>query len=135
MPDDGNDWVGKINSRKDVGADRRVQLHFGEFSVGELTWLVEDVLRDSKFPHVVEQSCRFNSLNQPTVMDTKFTSETQGVLLDTPDVAVGNLIFRIDCHREGLDCRKIKSIQFIDMLVCVLDARHRELEGKIQYQQ
>ena len=46
------------------------------------------------------------------------------VMLHSPNVAMCDLVFRIDCHSEGLDRGHVELIQFNQMPIGVLRTTH-----------
>src|SRR5262245_20749847 len=71
MSDDRYDWIWEANRRQQVCSDRGMPLHRLEFGSCELAWLVQDVLRNREFAHVVEQCCGFDRFQLSVVVDTQ----------------------------------------------------------------
>src|SRR5262245_28629355 len=105
-------WVRKVNRRKNIGSHACVELHFLEFSWRQFARLIQYVLRDGEFSHVVEKSGSFNSLDEPLISYADLAGQPSCVELDTSDMTMCDLIFGINGHCEGFDCREIELVKF-----------------------
>src|SRR5262245_37894693 len=98
MPNNWNDRIGKINCRQDVGADTCVKLHLFKFSRRKFAWLIENVLWHGQFAHVVKKCGRFRSFDQSFISNAQTLSQTYCIYLDTSDMAMRDLILRVNGH-------------------------------------
>ena len=96
--------------------------HRLEFCGRELSWFIQDVLRDCKFPHVVQQGSGLDRLKLRRLRHSKSLSQFDSVDLDTPDVAVGNLILGINRHCQSLDRRQVQIVDLGDVSVGVSES-------------
>ena len=69
--------------------------------------LFRSVLRNCKFTHVMKEGGGLDRLNQGNVFDAEMPRESDGVLLDSANVAVCDLVLRVDCHRQRFDSRNV----------------------------
>ena len=103
MPHDRHDRVRKVNRRQDVCTDACVQLHLLELGLSQFSGFVEDVLRNGQLAHVMKKCRSFDCFQQLFVAHTDVSRKARRVYLDTANMAVGDLIFCVNRHREGLD--------------------------------
>ena len=104
-PDDWNYRVRKVNRSENVRTDGHVEFHFLEFRGRELSWFVQDVFGNRQLSRVMKESGRFDCFNQIRVRDAKVACQANRERLDTPNMTVGDLIFRVDRHCERFDGR------------------------------
>src|SRR5215471_7632963 len=135
VPDDWHDRIGKRNRRQDVGTHARMQLHLFEFGGGEFAGLVENVLRNGEFSHVMQQSCGFERFDLIRICEPDVASEADGARLDASDMTVSNLILSVDGHRECFYRRQVQGIEFCQMAVGVFDTSHGSAECHVDDQQ
>lgn len=135
VADNRRDGVREINLREDARADGRVQLHALVFGRGQLAGLVQDELWNRELPHVVKKRSRLDRLHQRLVGDAQPFGKGHGVGLHPADVAVGDLILRVDGHRQRLDGRQVEPVQLPEVLVRVLHAGCRRAEGQVRDEQ
>ena len=112
MSDNWGYEVLEVDARHEISADARVHLHPFELGGCQLARLVQDVLWNTNLPDVVQQSSSFDRLDERLIFDAKVASQADRVSLDSADVSVSDLVFRVDSHRKRLDGRDVKLIQF-----------------------
>src|SRR5215470_6704218 len=107
MANNGNYRIRKVHAREDLRADDRVYFHL--FKLGGSQWagLVQDVRRYGEFADVVQQCAGFKS-GDIVRLQPKHFAHTGGIDLDTPDVAMGGLIFSVDRGGEGFGGSEVK---------------------------
>ena len=132
MANDGNDRIWKINRRKNVSADRRMELHALELWLREWARLVQDVLGHCELAHVVQQGGRLDRSDLSTIVDTHRTRQLHGIKLNAADVTVCDLVFRVDCHRESLNRRQIQTIELRQMSVSILNPTECILKSQVR---
>jgi len=136
MSDDRHYWIGKANRRQQVCSDRGMPLHRLEFGSRELAWLVQDVLRDGKLAHVVQQCCGFDRFQLSVVINAQSLCELHRVHLNSSNVPVSDLIFGINGHCERFNGREVQIVNLGDVLLCIGQAGKRGFVGKVSdYQQ
>ena len=107
-------------------------LHLLEFRSGQFSRLVENVLGDREFSHVVEQRRRRNCFEVPILAHAQSLGELEREHLYASDVAMGDLILRVHRHRESFDRGEIKLIHLCDVSIGVLDPCPRSSKSKIE---
>ena len=132
MADDRHDRIREVDRRKNLGADRRMELHLLEFGRRELAGLVQDVLGDGDLAGIVQQRRRFDRLEQRFVGDLEFARERHRGDLDAADVAVRDFVLGIDGGCERLDGRQIEAVERGDMPLGVFRAPERRLQGEVE---
>src|SRR4051812_46762096 len=108
VSDDRDDWVWEPNSRQQVCPNICVMFHLVEFCRRKRSWFIENTFGNSEFPHVMKERSSFDGLELLLVLDTEETCKLGCINLHTSNVAVCNLVFGVDCHREGFDGRQIE---------------------------
>ena len=135
MTNDRHDWIREVDCREDVRADAGVQLHLLELGFRELSRLVQDVLGNCQFAHVVKQRRGLDRLEQFLIVHSDLPCEVSCLQLNTTDVPMCHLVLSIDRHRQCFNCRQIQRIQLIDVVVGILHAVHRGSEREVQHEQ
>jgi hypothetical protein len=111
MAHDGHDGIGKLIEREQICADVSVPSSSFRIQPRQFARLVQDVFGIASFP----MSCRRAALrcSQAVVHRLlQLRGKLRCVDLNSTDVAVRDLIFRIDGHRERFDRREV---QLVDM--------------------
>ena len=109
-----------------------MELHLFKFSRRKLAGLIENVFWHGELSHVVEKRRGFDRANLTIISYSDTLRETDCILLNSSNVAMGDLIFCIDCHRQSFNSREIESIQLAKMAIGIIDAPKRSLEGQIR---
>ena len=117
MPNDRHHGIRKPNRRQEVGPDVCVSLHGLELCRRKLPRLVQDVLRYRQLPHVMEQGSRLDRLELRRLCYAKSLREFNRIDLNTSDMAMCDLILRVDCHRQRFDSGQIKIIDLGDVSI------------------
>ena len=133
VADDGNDWIREIDRRKDLRADRRVELHLLELGGRQLAGLVQDVLGYRDLACVVEQRRGLDGLERRLVGDADLAGQAHGGHLQPADVAVRDLVLGVDGGCERLDGREIEPVERRDMSLGVLGPAERRLQGEVEH--
>src|SRR5687767_6470403 len=99
--------MGKIDGRQYVSTYARVQLHSVKLSRRQRPRFVQNIFRYSQLSHVMKEGCRFYRTNLSTVAYADSTCKAHRVVLNATDMAMRDLIFGIDRHRQRLNGRHI----------------------------
>jgi hypothetical protein len=100
---DRHDRERKIHQRQDVGADIHVALHLFELGRRQPARLVQNVFGHGQLAGVVQQRGGFDRLQCRLVGDVELFRQGERVCLNPADVAVRDVVFGINRHRERLD--------------------------------
>jgi len=131
-PDNRFDGVREANERKDVGADVDVQLHLLELGRRQLAGLVQNVFGDGELPGVVQQRGRFDRFQRGLVGDVDGVREGHGIGLHPPHVAVCDIVFGVNRHRERFDRREVQPIDGGHVAMRILEAPERRAERQVK---
>ena len=61
----------------------------------------------ASFPMSCKQGRSFNCLDLRFVVNAHRSGKSDCQTLHAPNMSMGNLIFRVDRHRQRFDCRKV----------------------------
>ena len=76
-----------------------MRLHDLELIGGELSWFVQDELRNCQLAHVMEQSRCLDRFQLPFVRNAQSFRKFDCKLLDAANVPMRNLVFGVNRHR------------------------------------
>lgn len=85
--------------------------------------------------HVVQECRRFDGANQLLVCHPNTAGQSHRAVLNAADVAMRNLVLRVDRHRESLDRGKVEAIELSQVRVGVIDTPHSCAERQIHHHQ
>src|SRR6188474_1664527 len=88
--------VWEVDGLEDVCADIGVDLHSFKFGGRQGAWLVQYVFGYREFPRVVQESGRTYCVQQFFIPYVEFDCERHRVTLNSPDMSVSYLVFRIN---------------------------------------
>ena len=116
MFDYRNNLIGKLDVAQNIGADHRVNHHFGVLRRAELAGFAQDVFGDREFSNIVEKRRRLQSLHLVfRIADRAPKSFDQRA--HSLNMTARQIVFGIDCHRKRFDRCLVKPGQPFDMLV------------------
>src|SRR5688572_23514726 len=110
VSNDGNDRVRKVYRRQNVSSHAGMKFHFLEFSSCEWARLIQDVLRNGKLSHVMQQCGGLDRPYQRVVCYADFFGKGNSVSLNSSDVTMSYLVFGIYRHRKRFDGGHVESI-------------------------
>ena len=120
----GTTAKGNADHRQDVGADGRMPLHDVVLGGRQPPGLVQNVLGNRQFPHVVQERGGFDGLNLAFVLDAQRARKVDRAVLHAPRVIVRDFIFGIDGVRERFDGSDIDAIDLGQVVDLISGAAH-----------
>jgi hypothetical protein len=114
----------------DVGADLRVDANFLELLLRQGTRLRQDVLGHRELADVVQQRRGLDALNF-RVGHAEPARDARGIDLDTADMRLRGLIFRVDRERQRFDGGQVQVRHFLNVTTLVVDATEVNLVGAV----
>ena len=106
------DWVGEVDGSNNVCADIRMDFHPLKLGWRQRARLVQDVFRNGKLTCVVQKSRSSNCVKVPLVSHAECFGQSNGVPLNATDMAVSDLVLRVNRECERFNRGEEYSIEF-----------------------
>src|SRR5262245_18331601 len=135
VPDDRHNGIRKLNGGQEIGTDVGMELHLVEFGICELPGLVQDMFGDRELTHVMKKRRCLDGPELPLVRYSEPLRQFDRVDLHPTNMAMCDLVFGIDGHREGFDRGQIEIAELFDMTFRILDSTERRTVREIRDKQ